>query len=161
MKRSGLDSEPRLSPARRWSLPARRTLLRAVLVTALLGLAAGLLYLDPPPAAPSSCLAPSAAASQAATPSSTAGRLPVPAGLVGLPVALAEPAAAAVVHPGDRVDLVAGSGAGQPLARDALVLGAVGADPAPVLYLAMNEVQAKAVLRVGSEIRFNVIVRPA
>ncbi|HET8682104.1 MAG TPA: flagellar biosynthesis protein FlgA [Micromonosporaceae bacterium] len=153
MNRHGLDPEPRLHPARRWSLPAGRTLLRAVVVTALLGLAAAMLYLDPPPGAPPSC---------PAAPATTApvGRLAVPAGLVGLPVALAEPAAAAVVRPGDRVDLVARPGSGQLIAHGALVLEAIGADPAPALYLAMDEPQARAVLRAGSEVRFDVIVRP-
>ncbi|HZN20220.1 MAG TPA: flagellar biosynthesis protein FlgA [Micromonosporaceae bacterium] len=153
MNRRGLDPEPKLYPARRWSLPAGRTLLRAVVVAALLGLAAAMLYLDPPTGAPPACPA------APATPTPV-GRLAVPAGLVGLPVALAEPAAAAVVRPGDRVDLMARPGTGQVIAEGALVLEAIGADPAPALYLALDELQAKAMLRAGSAVRFDVIVRP-
>jgi len=60
-----------------------------------------------------------------------------PAGTVVTPVRLADPSIAALLHPGDRVDLVAATassgapGAGTHLARRALVLGGAPAEPAP------------------------------
>lgn len=60
-----------------------------------------------------------------------------PAGTVVTPVRLTDPSVAALLHPGDRVDLLAvtgssaGPGVGTHLARRALVLGGAPTEPAP------------------------------
>lgn len=151
-------SADRLDPVRRLGVPRAGTLIRVSLVAVLLCLAAAALYADPgdqaPPTAPTA----------PATP--VGGRLPLPDGLVGVPVRLADPAPLAVLGPGDRVDLVAlpsqadGGGPPQVLANAALVLDAVGGDEPPVLYLALPDAQARAVLATPPEARFGVIVRP-
>jgi hypothetical protein len=141
--------EDRLDPVRRLSLPTGGTLLRTVAVAALLGLAVLLVYTEPAslPAAP--CPPPTAAPS----------RLPVPAGLVGVAVGLADPAALGVLRAGDRVDLYPAGGTGPAFARNALVLEAIGADPAPVLYLALAEAEALRVASADPGTQFRVFVR--
>jgi len=93
----------------------------------------------------------------------------VPAGLVGVPIRLAEPAALRLVHPGDRVDVfrvagpgqaeVGGSGAGAvgtaapggsaaAIATAALVLGVTDAeDPITgALLVALTTAEARRIL---------------
>jgi hypothetical protein len=155
--------EPTLDPVRRPRLPRGRTLLRTGLITALLLTAAAALYArDPSP-----CPPPPPAAAASAPSVDASGRLAVPPGAVGVPVRLAEPAVLALVHPGDRVDLLAaGSISPTPTstrepalqARDALVLGVVGADGA--VLLALSPGHARAIVGLPDGTRFGVIVRP-
>jgi hypothetical protein len=144
-------------------MPRGRTLLRAGLIAALLLTAVAALYARDPAA----CPPPPPAAAASAPSVDPSGRLAVPPGAVGVPVRLAEPAVLALVHPGDRVDLLAASGAGvgaasprQPAlqARDALVLGVVGADGA--VLLALSPDRARAIVGLPDGTRFGVIVRP-
>lgn len=160
-----LRSVDRLDPVRRLGPPRPGTLLRVSLVAVLLCLAAAALYAETGTGQAAATIAPGAT-SPAATPS---GRLPLPPGLVGVPVRLTDAAPLAVLRPGDRVDLVelpgqapvAGSPGSVPqvLAAGVLVLDAIaGADP-PVLYLALTETQAGRVLGTPPDARFGVIVR--
>lgn len=156
--------EPTLDPVRRPRLPRGRTLLRAALIAAFLLTAVAALYARDPVA----CAPPPPPTAAASAPSVDAsGRLAVPPGAVGVPVRLAEPAVLALVHPGDRVDLLAASGASptprparEPAihVRDALVLGVVGADGA--VLLALSPERARAVVALPDGTRFGVIVRP-
>jgi hypothetical protein len=153
--------EPTLDPVRRPRLPRGRTLLRTGLVaTFLLTALAALVAREP--AAP--CAPPPTAAASAPSVDAS-GRIAVPPGAVGVPVRLAEPAVLALVRPGDRVDLMAtGDASPTPgresplLARDALVLGVVGADGA--VLLALSPDRARAIVGLPDGIRFGVIVRP-
>lgn len=153
--------EPTLDPVRRPRLPRGRTLLRTGLIALFLLIAAAAL-LAGDPAAP---CAPSPPAAAPAPSEDASGRLAVPSGVVGVPVRLAEPAVLTLVHPGDRVDLLAATGtAAAPardptvLARDALVLGVVGAEGA--VLLALNPDRARAVVGLPEGTRFGVMVRP-
>ncbi len=97
------------------------------------------------------------------------GRPAVPAGLVGVPLRLAEPAALLLVRPGDRVDLLvvrAAGGTPRPLAAGAAVLGVVG-DTAPdavpgsaALFVALTRRQADQAVGAPQDARFAVLVRP-
>jgi hypothetical protein len=88
----------------------------------------------------------------------------VPQGTVGVPVRLAEPTALALVHPGDRVDLLrvdAAGGTSALVAAAALVLGVTSADDPTTggLLLALKPIEAaKAVATAGHG--FAVIIRP-
>ncbi|MEV1287177.1 flagellar biosynthesis protein FlgA [Micromonospora sp. NPDC049679] len=150
-----------LGPLRRPRLPRPVTALRVALVAALLATAAGVLYAREPVA---SC----PAAVPGASPVPDGGRRPLPAGSVGLPVRLAEPAALAVVRPGDRVDLLALPGAGsrapvEPLvvAAGALVLAVPGVEAAggAAIYLAMKPEAARRTSIMPENTRFGVIVQ--
>jgi hypothetical protein len=144
------NADDRLDPVRR--LPTGGTLLRTAIVAVLLLLAAALVYADPGSAPVAACPAPTA----------EPDRLPVPGGLVGVPVVLvvlADPAALSVVRTADRVDLYPAGTPGPALARDALVLATVGTDPMPVLYLALPEVEALRVTGLDPGTQFRVIVR--
>ncbi|MEV4655229.1 flagellar biosynthesis protein FlgA [Micromonospora sp. NPDC049301] len=151
------DSARALRPLRRLALPGGRTLLRAGLVAALLGLAAAVLHTPtgcPPTDATPTAVPRAGAPVDASGPTNPTGTvrgsgptdtsettagaggppgpLPLPSGAVGVPVRLAEPAALAVVRPGARVDLLAAppGGAGTEaalLAPRALVLDVLGA----------------------------------
>ena len=168
--------EPRLDPVR-WRRPGSGTLIRLVVVTALLGLAAMIAWSGPSPG-PSTCSArpapavgssperrtsrPSSAAdSEQHDPPSTHA---VPPGSVGVPVRLAEPTALSLVRPGDRVDLLRVDDAGHgttAVAAAALVLGVTGTDDpaAGGLLLALRPSDAeKAVAAQGNG--FAVVIRP-
>lgn len=174
----------RLDPVR-LRPPRLRPLLRYALVAALLALAAGVLLLErPAPAGSARC-----PAVPRSSPSPAGDRtLAVPPGTVGVPVQLAEPATAAVLRPGDRVDVVArvarpgaspGAASTAPtsgnpsatdhsesvvLARDVLVLSVNSyADRSPdegVIYLAMKKDQAQRVARTAPDVALGVTVRP-
>ncbi|MGI5213274.1 flagellar biosynthesis protein FlgA [Plantactinospora sp. CA-290183] len=100
------------------------------------------------------------------------GALPLPAGAVGVPIRLAEPAALAVVRPGIRVDLLAvpaddrsaRSTAPTLVAGRALVLDVLdqAADDAVAgaLYLALAPEQARRAVGMPAPTRFAIIVRP-
>ncbi|SIR17928.1 flagellar biosynthesis protein FlgA [Micromonospora avicenniae] len=181
-----------LRPVRRPRLPRRGTLLRAALVAGLLGLAAVVLHTPsgcPPtsvPAGPAARPGPATGGVPATTaapgPATTAERgpstattdphrsgerLPLPAGSVGVPVRLAEPAALAVVRPGARVDLLAApagsrSGEASLLASSALVLDVMGAgamDGSAALYLALSPAQAQRSVGQPEGSRFAIVVR--
>jgi hypothetical protein len=157
---------PRLDPVL-LRPPATATLLRGGLVAALLALAAMVLWGHPAdvrPAGrpvPASPLPGAPAADPSAAGSSGRGRLPVPAGLVGVPVRLTDPATAAVLQPGDRIDLLAlRGGAATAMATNVLVLDVATADDGPVLYLALGDPQARAVAAVEPAVHFGVIVHP-
>lgn len=181
--RSGPDPA-RLDPARSLRLPRRGAVWRILLVAVLLLAAAGAWLgpggADPPvsvpaPADPSPDASP-AVATQAPAGSPPAGsprvgeppagpsgtRLPVPDGLVGVPVPLGAPAATAMLRPGDRVDLlVTGATADDEpvlLAEDATVLAVD--QPGAALLLALTPTQAHEVVAMAaSSARFAVIVR--
>lgn len=176
----------RLDPAR-FRPPRLRSLLRYAVVAALLTLAAGVLFVDPPagtatlagcrtgsaarPSGPSDAPSDSPSGAPAAD---RRAALPVPSGLVGVPVQLAEPATAAVLRPGDRVDLIArtthpsGTAAPDPddvvLARDVLVLSVdLSPDRSPdevVVYVAMPKDRAQRVARTAPTIPLGITVRP-
>jgi hypothetical protein len=172
-------AEPRLDPVR-WRRPGRCSLIRLIAVAALLTVGAAAAWSRQP-----SCAAPTAAqatpstgaavpiAGTAGTPSappadSGAGSLqsdhPVPPGRVGVPVRLAEPAALALVHPGDRVDLfrVDGTTLGtSAVAVGAPVLGVTGADDPTTggLLLALRPGEAQSAV-AGQGRGFAVLIRP-
>ncbi|RKR88692.1 hypothetical protein BDK92_3022 [Micromonospora pisi] len=172
---------PSLSPSRWAALPRRGTVLRLTTATMLLALAAGVLYLRQPsptcPAAPPS--ANPVAAEPAGSfspgpgdpPAPAGARLALPAGMVGVPVRLAEPAAVAVVRPGARVDLLVVPRAGaapparptEPVAARALVLDVLGAqsaaDGSTALYLALPPEQAQRTVALPDGTRFAIMVR--
>ncbi|MEH0984615.1 flagellar biosynthesis protein FlgA [Micromonospora sp. CPCC 205556] len=90
--------------------------------------------------------------------------LPLPGGLVGVPVRLAEPAALTVLRPGARVDLlVVAEGRTGLLAPGALVLDVVGGgdatDGSSALYLALRPDQAHRAVGQPEGSRFAVVVR--
>jgi hypothetical protein len=150
--------EPKLDPVRRPRLPRGRAVLRTGLVAALLLTAAGALYARDPTGCPPP--APAATSPRApVSPLASGDRLTVPAGAVGVPVRLSEPAVLALVHPGDRVDLLATATGAEPAlaAADALVLGVVGTDGA--VLLALGPDRARAVVGMPENTRFGVIVR--
>jgi hypothetical protein len=181
-------AEPRLDPVR-WRRPGRGTLIRMIAVAALLTVGAAAAWSRQPPCAPPSVdhAAPSNAprpprrsatgpmagtptpadpgagtASTAAGPAARSSS--VPTGRVGVPVRLAEPAALALVHPGDRVDLlrVDGSGRGtSPVAVGAPVLDVTGAnDPTTGgLLLALRPGEAQSAV-AGQGSGFAVLIRP-
>lgn len=184
--------EPSLRPARWPGRPRVVSLLRGSLVAAFLALAAGLIYAQEP--APCADGAPSGvrhsgvdssragtagdriepgparpASGAAADPPPTASAaLPIPRGLVGVPIRLAEPAAAAAARPGARVDLLAvpagsdGTTLEQPavLASAALVLDVLASgDAPPALVLALESDQARRVVAQPESTRFAVILR--
>lgn len=93
----------------------------------------------------------------------------LPAGTVGVPVRITEPATLAVVRPGARIDLMlvpaADGRAPMPtvVAAGALVLDVVGADGTldgrGALYLALSPEQAHRVVAAPPEARFAFVVR--
>jgi hypothetical protein len=97
-------------------------------------------------------------------PAGAPARATVPQGTVGVPVRLAEPTALALVHPGDRVDLLrvdATGGDSAVVAAAALVLGVTSADDPTTggLLLALKPIEAaKAMATAGHG--FAVIIRP-
>ncbi|WP_326562441.1 flagellar biosynthesis protein FlgA [Micromonospora sp. NBC_01796] len=101
-------------------------------------------------------------------PRSPAGAaLPLPAGTVGVPIRLAEPAALAVVRPGTRVDLLATGAGGRStgpalVAARALVLGVLTADPTmdgpTALYLALPPGEAHRAIALPDGTRFAITV---
>ncbi|MFF5174262.1 flagellar biosynthesis protein FlgA [Micromonospora sp. NPDC000089] len=184
-----------LRPVRWPRRPSGGTLLRAGLVAALLGLA--VLILDAPPGCPgpdprssvgagsNPTTAPGPAsrtgpprdvapttgggpgAESAAGGAARSAALPLPAGAVGLPVRLAEPAALAVLRPGARVDLLVVP-AGRTAAEATLlaagaqvldVLGGDGTDGSAALYLALRPDQARRAVGQPEGSRFAVVVR--
>lgn len=90
----------------------------------------------------------------------------LPAGTVGVPVRMADPAVLAVVRSGARVDLMlvpaAGNAPPTMLAGAALVLDVVHPDPVDgsgALYLALTPEQAQHVVAAPPDARFAVVVR--
>jgi len=180
--------DERLGPSRWSGLPRAGTLARLVLISLLLLTAAGALYttrsgsgcpqpgLAGQPTTPPATIAPGDPAEPSAitTPSGPDHRLPVPAGSVGLPLRLADPAMLHVLRAGDRIDLLVlpPSGNGEPAvapevpAAGVLVLAVGGAaldDPVAgsgVLYLAMTPQAARTVSGLPEDSRFGVHVRP-
>lgn len=160
----GKQREPTLRPSYWPGFPRRGTVLRTASAAVLLVLAAAVLYAHEPTA---SCPSPAAAS---ATPITAAGsgaprsQPTLPAGFVGMPVRVAEPAALAVVKPGARVDLLASETDGKPrlLASEALVLDVVPdtlADGHHALYLALRPDQARAAAGMPETTRFTILVR--
>jgi hypothetical protein len=90
--------------------------------------------------------------------------LPIPPGLVGVPVRLADPAAAEAVRPGRRVDLLAvpvRATVEQPtvLASAALVLDVLTGDAPAALVLALEPTQARRAVGQPETTRFAVVLR--
>ncbi len=179
----GWHRPDRLAPPR-WRAPRRGSLLRAALVAALLALAAGTALTSGGSGAGARAVDCQRRQAPTGTPSPDPRRpLPVPAGQVGVPVRLADPAVTAMIRPGDRVDLLAGApdepAAGHPTpgavpdpgetdapmaavtVADVLVLAAApGPDDQALLYLAMTEAQARRVAAAPTDAPFSVTVRP-
>ncbi|MFF4893002.1 flagellar biosynthesis protein FlgA [Micromonospora chersina] len=190
--------EASLRPVRWRGLPRGRTLLRVALVAVLLGLAAAVLKTPegcPPGGTAAAPTAPAGGAPGGGAPATGGGApgdgvqaggggppgggaqaggdrraaaLPLPAGAVGVPIRLAEPAALAVLRPGARVDLLVvpagrATGAATLLAARALVLDVVGAagavDGSSALYLALRPEQAQRAVGLPEGSRFAVVVR--
>ncbi|MFF4806672.1 flagellar biosynthesis protein FlgA [Micromonospora chersina] len=190
--------EASLRPVRWRGLPRGRTLLRVALVAVLLGLAAAVLKTPegcPPGGTAAAPTAPAGGAPAGGAPATGGGTpgdgvqaggggppgggaqaggdrraaaLPLPAGAVGVPIRLAEPAALAVLRPGARVDLLVvpagrATGAATLLAARALVLDVVGAagavDGSSALYLALRPEQAQRAVGLPEGSRFAVVVR--
>jgi hypothetical protein len=86
------------------------------------------------------------------------GRLMAPSGTVGVPVRLADPAALALVRPGDRVDLLISGRRPTVLATSALVL-AVALDEGALL-LALGPAQARKTATAPPGAALSVIVHP-
>lgn len=89
---------------------------------------------------------------------------PVPAGSVGVPIRLADPAALALVQAGNRVDLLRlgdSGGAATPVASSALVLQVTGSDDPAIggLLLALTPEEAKHAV-AGPGQSFAVLIRP-
>jgi hypothetical protein len=183
----GSDSgDERLDPVR-WRRPSRGPLLRLVAVTVLLVTAAVVTWSRPEPcapppsgaaagppkvAAPSGSTWPGAAPSGSTWPgaappgSGTPGAAPapgVPAGRVGVPVRLADPAALTLVHPGNRVDLLRlddATGRTTAVAAAALVVRVTGADDptAGGLLVAVSPAEAQQAVSAGHG--FAILIRP-
>lgn len=94
--------------------------------------------------------------------------MPLPAGTVGVPIRLTEPAALAVVRPGTRVDLLAAGTGSRPtgptlVAARAVVLDVLTADAAPdgtgALYLALTPGEAHRAIALPDDTRFAIMVR--
>jgi hypothetical protein len=174
---SGTDDDGRLDPVR-WRRPGGALLLRLVAVTALLVTAAVASR-----ARPRSCVAPTVTppvtanrpesgrpatpqGRQTAEPSGAplAGTTMVPAGSVGVPVRLADPAGLALVRPGNRVDLLRmddAAGHVTAVASSALVLKVTGAtDPtAGGLLVAVSPTEAQRTVASAGR-GFAVLIRP-
>ncbi|MGA3487014.1 flagellar biosynthesis protein FlgA [Micromonosporaceae bacterium DT55] len=145
----------------------RATMLRLAAVGALLAVAAAILW----SAEPVSPCAPVTASTDGPSPSvSPSATLTLPAGTVGVPVRLADPAALTAVRPGARVDLLAVPPAGvqkpggEPLllAGRALVLDVLTGDAGEIgsaLYLALKPAQAQATIAQPEGSRFAIVVR--
>lgn len=91
------------------------------------------------------------------TPGALDARLAAPPGTVGVPVRLADPAALALVRPGDRVDLLVAGRQPGVHATDALVL-AVALDEGALL-LALGPAQARKTATAPPTTAFTIIVR--
>ncbi|GAA4593504.1 hypothetical protein BJY16_001004 [Actinoplanes octamycinicus] len=162
MSRSG-DRAERLDPVR-LRPPGRGLLLRLGAIVVLLGIAAVLVRARP---AGAPCAAPTAAKATARAsplPSGAApGRPVIPDGTVGVPVRLADPTALALVHPGNRVDLLRldDEGDATPVASAALVLDVTGADDPAVggLLLALDGEEAARAVAAPSR-GFAILIRP-
>lgn len=91
------------------------------------------------------------------------GEVAPPPGAVGFPLRLPDPAVLAVVHAGQRVDVLVRSdgGTADVVAADLAVLCSVGTagEPDGVLYLAVSPAQAAALAAIGPGARFSVTVR--
>ncbi|MBB4696679.1 hypothetical protein [Paractinoplanes abujensis] len=149
----------------RWRRPARGKLLRLVIVAILL-VSAALTAWSPSSegecAAPPAFTVPAVKTPTASAPVGQGGQ--VPAGSVGVPVRLADPAALALVEAGNRVDLLRldePAGTTTPVAESALVLRVTGSDDPAVggLLLALTPDEAEhAVAQPGRS--FAVMIRP-
>ncbi|MET3428618.1 hypothetical protein BJ973_007830 [Actinoplanes tereljensis] len=91
------------------------------------------------------------------------GGTSVPAGSVGVPIRLADPAGLSLVRPGNRVDLlrVGGDSDGGPVATSALVLAVSGAsDPTTgSLLLALSRPEAERAASTPGD-GFAILIRP-
>lgn len=165
------SGDGRLDPVR-WRRPGRGTLLRLAAVAALLATAAAALWSHPQPSCTSSVWSPPSGVA-GAPPSSGAVAAPlsagpgdppaVPSGRVGVPVRLADPAALALVRPGNHVDLlrVDDATAGATVAAAALVLKVAGADDPATggLLLALTQPEAERAVATSGH-GFAVLIRP-
>jgi hypothetical protein len=153
-----MSAPARLDPVGRLRLPRRTTMLRLAVVAVLLLTAAGVLYTGDGPGRTDP--QPPEAADQPEPVAEAAGRLPIPDGMVGVPVPLGDPASLALLRPGDRVDLLAVSATGghpAPLADDTPVLAVDSA--AAVLMLALEPEQGRAVVSAPAGTVFAILLR--
>ena len=148
----------------RLRLPARRGVARWAAVALLLALAAGVLYATPEPgggavACPDRVsLTPIGAPPSGTQASAAVPPLAIPAGMTGVTVRLAEPAVAAVLRAGSRVDLTATAG---PTLAGVLVLAVVPGvtfdEPgAAALLVALPDNQAQG---RPNDAKYQVVVR--
>jgi hypothetical protein len=148
----GSEDDERLDRAPfRFPLPLRSSIGRWSVAAALMVLAGLVLLTGSPPGCPTP-----------PAPLPTRTRPVPPEGTVGVPVTLSVPGAAAVVRPGDRVDVVTGT-AGV-LAQDVLVLAVhLAADGPPggaALYVAAPAPVARRLAGVAPETPLAITVRP-
>ena len=157
-------AEARLDPVR-WRRPGRPTLSRSAIVACLVATAAVLIWARPgstgEPPRPTATAPAASAAPVAVRPSGLPG---VPAGSIGVPIRLAEPAALELIHPGDRVDVFRvpeTGGSPQAIATAALVLGVTGAeDPLTGgLLLALTPAEARRTVTAPGG-GYAVLLRP-
>ena len=174
-------SDGRLDPVR-WHRPARGTLLRLIVATLLLSSAIliswpglrscgtgaeardGVGVQDGKAVqAGAGSEIPSVETSAASNAPGRDAVQPVPAGSVGVPVRLADPAALALVEAGNRVDLLRldESGSTTPVADSALVLQVSGSDDPTIggLLLALTPDEAEHAV-AGPGQSFAVLIRP-
>ncbi|WP_250027890.1 hypothetical protein [Paractinoplanes maris] len=150
----------RLDPVR-WRPPARGLLLRLAAVAILLGTAALVSWSPPPSCDPPTYAVPVTSSPPASAPSSAPT---VPTGSLGVPIRLSDPAALALVEPGNRVDLLrlnGSDGSTTPVAQSALVLQVTARDDptAGGLLLALSPTEAPhAVAAPGQS--FTILIRP-
>jgi hypothetical protein len=182
MRTSPLPRRTGLDPVGRLRRPRPGTVLRAALA-ALLLTAAVLTWhsgggAGPPAPAGPALPSPASDGSATAAPPGPAGspagppegppagspaaahrsRLPIPDGMVGVPVPLGTPAATAMVLPGDRVDLLAVPTGGQPVTV-AEAVTVLGVDrPDATVLLALSPAQAHQVVAASTG-RFALVVR--
>ena len=152
--------EGRLDPVR-WRPPARGLLLRLAAVAILLGTAALVSWSPPPTCDPPVYTVPAAGS---APPSATPDAQAVPTGSMGVPVRLSDPAALALVEPGNRVDLLRldeADGSTTQVAASALVLQVTSPDDPTTggLLLALSPTEAQRAVATRGQ-TFTVLIRP-
>jgi hypothetical protein len=154
----------RLDPVR-WHRPARGTLLRLAAVAVLLVTAAAASWSPAQSCAlqTGAAAVPPPAKSAAAAPPTPAGPPTLPSGSLGVPIRLADPTALALVHPGNRVDLlrVDDESAPSAIAAAALVLKvtAPGDPTTGGLLLALTPAEAQRAVTTPAH-GFAVLIRP-
>jgi hypothetical protein len=101
----------------------------------------------------------SRAAAPGPSPVPASSGVAAPPGTVGFPLRLPDAGVVAVVRPGQRVDVLSGSGPGGVVAEDVLVLRSSEDAAGALLYLGVSRGQANRLAALVSETRITVTVR--